>query len=160
MNCFLFVNSLNLIVWEAITQYDSCFSLYSHNRSNIIFHCLNLSITEAYIFRLLLNMLKLVNVSKVITYFSMNIFKMESDVLLLTCNKDENSNILTGGRNLQRLWLSLAKEEIYTHPLSQIIDGTKTSNMLKDLMKLDDNEKAFAIFRVGKSKKPAYSPRL
>ena len=77
-------------------------------------------------------------------------------VVVLTSSSHEAEALLDHGRCLLRVWLALAKRDLYTHPLSQILDHEAAAAELAARV----HERPFAVFRAGRSEPPARSARL
>ncbi|MBC7645105.1 MAG: nitroreductase [Thermoleophilia bacterium] len=58
------------------------------------------------------------------------------------------------GQVLMRTWLELNARGLSVHPLSQIIDAPDTYAALHGLIEAGDDDRLFAIFRVGRSQGP------
>ena len=127
--------------------------------------CLGLDGLQAFLFDGILKSLESgfgqrLKADLLLTNSTYNIMEGNCDVLLLIGPSGGNPVALEGGRQLQKIWLSLSQKGYFTHPISQIIDCPKTYDLLQGRIHLEKSRQIFSIFRVGRSEKPTRSYRL
>lgn len=126
---------------------------------------LNLSAAQAIVFDMILKSLEngsgqRLGLDKMLTLFSLNILKKKCQVMVLSGETTGEMSVVNAGRALQKLWLGLAKQGYFTHPLSQIVDCPETYGILCSRIGLKKENRILSVFRVGRSSPPAYSHRL
>ncbi len=95
-----------------------------------------------------------------LTQATLEILRKNCTVLLLIGPREGNAMILEGGRQLQKIWLTLSRQGYFTHPVSQIIDCPQTYALLQGRINIGKTKHILSIFRVGRSEKVARSYRL
>lgn len=81
-------------------------------------------------------------------------------ICLLVTNKSDVKGIVESGMVLQRIWLTSAKYNLVTHPLSAAIDVDRTCSKIRTIFKILPEESNVNLFRLGYSKKCHRSPRI
>ncbi|MQA98571.1 MAG: hypothetical protein GEV11_29760 [Streptosporangiales bacterium] len=77
------------------------------------------------------------------------------DILVLIGPRDATpEDQLRLGGTLLRLWLTLTREGLATHPLSQIIDTARTRAALAGHLGVDDPARLLHIARAGRPLRP------
>jgi hypothetical protein len=129
------------------------------------YDCLDLTRVEASAVALLLRprVYPLVRATRLHTSFSVSTRKLlehDGSALVLAASSGSPDEILTHGRTLNRIWLSLARRGVYTHPLSQILDCPATERALASLLGTSADRRLLSVFRAGRSELPPRSHRL
>jgi hypothetical protein len=88
------------------------------------------------------------------------LLERDGSALVLTGAGSSAEEILEHGRSLHRVWLSLGKHGLYTHPLSQILDCPATERELAGRLGVTGERRLLSVFRAGRSERPARSSRL
>jgi hypothetical protein len=131
----------------------------------LTYECLALSSPEARLLSLLLHprVYPLVRVSRLYRRFtaaSRSLLDVDGSVLVLERDGDRPTEILASGRSLLRVWLQLAADGLYVHPLSQMLDHEVTERDLARRLGLSERQRLLSVFRVGRSAEPPRSHRL
>ncbi|MBC8353016.1 MAG: hypothetical protein H8E66_13555 [Planctomycetes bacterium] len=79
---------------------------------------------------------------------------------LLTTNRSKLADRIEAGRILQRLWLTAATQQYFTHPLSAAIETPGLREQVLDAFDLSHDVAHVNLFRLGRSATPARSARL
>lgn len=131
----------------------------------LAYDCLDLTRAEASVVALILRprVYPLVRATRLHTSFSASTRKLlerDGSALVLAAPSGSPDRILTHGRTLNRVWLSLAKRGLHTHPLSQILDCPATERALASLLGTSVDRRLLSVFRAGRSELPPRSHRL
>ena len=92
---------------------------------------------------------------------SRGLLRYDGSVAVLVGHGDAPEDLVEHGRALLRVWLALTDLDLSVHPLSQLLDCATTAGRVRDVLRLDPDESALAIFRVGRPlAEPAGSARV
>jgi hypothetical protein len=92
---------------------------------------------------------------------SRGLLRYDGSVAVLVGRVAAPEDLLEHGRVLLRVWLALTELDLCVHPLSQLLDCASTARQLRDVLRLDPDETALAIFRVGRPHgEPVRSARI
>ena len=126
--------------------------------------CLALSKIEARLLSFLLSesaypWFRHLRLSKILSAINERIVPQSAQLIALISQSGNPGSMLDAGRSLMRLWLTLSKCGIYSHPLSQILDFPDTRQKLSERLACVASELIVSIFRLGVSERPAVSRR-
>jgi hypothetical protein len=92
---------------------------------------------------------------------SRGLLRYDGSVAVLVGRVAAAEDLVEHGRALLRVWLALTELDLFVHPLSQLLDCARTARELRESLRLDPDESALAVFRVGRpGDEPVRSARI
>jgi hypothetical protein len=145
--------------WARLTPFE----MASH-QDGLSADCLALSKIEARLLSFLLSesaypWFRRLRLSKILSAINGRIVPQSAQLIALISQSGDPGSTLDAGRSLMRLWLTLSKYGIYSHPLSQILDFPDARQKLSERLGCVASEVIVSIFRFGVSEAPAVSRR-
>jgi hypothetical protein len=146
--------------WLRLSPRDPRFA-----RDGLSYDCLNLSRLEARAVALLLRpgvhlLVRRLGLHRAFSASTIGLLERDGSALVLTGTGTSAEEILEHGRSLYRAWLALGKRGLYAHPFSQILDCPTTERELAARLGVTGERRLLAVFRAGRSERPARSRRL
>jgi hypothetical protein len=130
----------------------------------LTYECLGLAPVEATAVALLLRqpVYRLVHLLRLHRRFiaaTTSLLERDGSALVLEGSAETPEQVLTHGRSLLRAWLTLARQGLHTHPLSQILDYEATERELAAQIGAAAEHRLLCVFRAGRSGPPPRSSR-
>ena len=136
-----------------------------YEQDGLSYECLALRRLEAAILGVLLRpsvypLVRALRLHRTFTAATASLLASDGSVLVLSGPAETPAQLLTHGRALLRVWLTLSRRGLYTHPLSQILDDPDTERELSARLGATSGIRPLSVFRAGRSEPPARSYRL